>query len=114
MKFRNKAKWGLIAVFVVILLAGVAAVPYIRRHNAIVYSVIPSPDGRYKIVVYGLPQFIPVDPGQGGDANGFVQLQDNAGHVLQEKDITMVQNIDQVYWTHDKVDIKLFAEWNLP
>jgi hypothetical protein len=114
MRSRIKMRWVLGAVVAVIVIAAIVGVPYARRHAATEYRVIPSPDGRYKVVIYSLPQLFPVGPGQGSDANGFVQLQDQEGHVLQEKDVEMVQNIDQIYWGPGKVDIKLFAEWTLP
>jgi hypothetical protein len=84
-----------------------------RRALAEEYTTIWSPDARYKIVVYGYPM-LPAMPGQGGDASGFVRLYDKDGRVLEEKDVDMVQLIEQVDWEEGKVDIKLFAKWALP
>ena len=103
---------------VVALFAGVIAVVLLwhsyLRTNATVYRTFASPDGKYKLVVYDLPQFGMAFPGQGGDGSGYVRLYDGAGRVLEEKDVEMVQNIDQVYWEPGVVDIKLFARWKLP
>lgn len=79
-----------------------------------IYRTIDSPDGNYKIVVSASPLFFSTMPGQGGDAPGYVRLYDKQGRLLQEKEIDMVQNIDQVHWADKKVYIKLFAEWELP
>lgn len=102
------------AIIVALLAAIGIGVHYAYRHAATQYRAMPSPDGKYKIVVFRLPQFSVAGPGHAGDGNGFVQLQDRAGHVYQEKDVAMVQNIDRVRWERGKVDIVLFAEWNLP
>lgn len=78
----------------------------------------PSPDGRYKLVVYKytIYNYIPTMPGQGGDAPGVVRLLDSKDNVLQEAKLEMVQNVGsrEVEWEKDKVHIKLIAEWPLP
>lgn len=53
-------------------------------------------------------------PGQAGDAPGYVRLYNKFGDMLYEKDVDMVQNIEVVHWYGDRVDIKLFAQWELP
>lgn len=53
-------------------------------------------------------------PGQYGDAPGYIRLYDNAGHVLAETDVVMVQIADRVTWEKNKVNIWLVAEWDLP
>jgi len=116
MKPLNKKRLFLIIVAALLVAIMSAAVlwPYFLRANATVYRTVVSPDGKYKIVVYRIPEFGMVFPGQAGDAPGYVRLYDQAGHVLAEKDVDMVQNIEQVYWGPGSVDIKLFAEWKLP
>jgi hypothetical protein len=53
-------------------------------------------------------------PGQSGDARGFIRLIDTrTNKVLQEKNIEIVQLIDQVSWQAGHVNIKLFADWPL-
>jgi hypothetical protein len=54
-------------------------------------------------------------PGQSGDAPGFVRLYDQrTGRILEQKDVAMVQNIDQFEWSATNLYIKLFADWRLP
>ena len=54
-------------------------------------------------------------PGQSSDAPGFVRLYDlRTGRLLQEKDVEMVQLIDQFEWSPTNLCIKLFADWRLP
>jgi hypothetical protein len=54
-------------------------------------------------------------PGQSSDAPGFVRLYDlRSGRILQEKDVEMVQLIDQFEWSSTNLYIKLFADWKLP
>jgi len=63
-------------------------------------------------VVYRLPTFFAM-PGDSGGAPGYVQLQDTAGHVLDEAELEMVQNADQTAWHSGDVEIRLIAEWRL-
>lgn len=73
-----------------------------------------SPDGRFRIVVYVLPKLFGF-PGQGSDAPGFVRLYEKAtGKILAEKDVEMVQLVDEVTWSGTNVSIKLFTDWKLP
>jgi len=79
------------------------------------YRTFYSPDGRYKIVVYRVPETSATMPGQAGDAPGSVCLYETAnGKLLNEKRVEMVQVIDQISWSATNVDIKLFADWKLP
>jgi hypothetical protein len=78
------------------------------------YRTYASPDGRFKMVVYRIPTASAM-PGQTGDAPGFVRLyEQKTGRVLYQKDVEMVQNIDQVEWSSTNLFIKLFADWRLP
>ena len=73
-----------------------------------------SPDGRFRMVIYRMPARSTM-PGQGGDAPGSVRLYDQrTGRVLEEKDVDMVQRIDQFEWSSTNLHIKLFADWKLP
>lgn len=112
----SKRKKTLIAV---VVLAGLVSIvifcwPILRRAAASEYRTFQSPDGKYKVVVYRLPEFSRIMPGQYGDAPGYVRLYDNSGHVLAQTDVGMVQIADRVTWEKDKVDVWLVAEWNLP
>jgi hypothetical protein len=78
------------------------------------YRSSVSPDGRFEMVVYRVPTKSAM-PGQAGDAPGFVRLYDKrTGRVLEQKDVEMVQNIDQFEWSATNLYIKLFADWKLP
>lgn len=103
-----------LAAALLLLLAAMFAARQWQRSAATEYNSFPSPDGQYRVVVYSLPSLIPVMPGQGGDAGGYVRLLDRSGRVLHEKPIDMVQSIQTVEWEPGRVYIKLFAEWPLP
>ena len=78
------------------------------------YRSSVSPDGRFKVVVYRIPTHSAM-PGQSGDARGFVPLHDQrTARILEEKDVEMVQNIEQFEWSPTNLHIKLFADWKLP
>jgi hypothetical protein len=78
------------------------------------YRSFVSPDGRFKMVVYRVPTESAI-PGQAGDAPGFVRLYDQrTGRILEQKDVEMVQLIDQFEWSTTNLSIKFFADWRLP
>jgi len=102
-----------------VVLAGLAVIgvllrPIVLRAAASEYKTSLSPDGKYKIVVYRLPDFSFRMPGQSGDAPGYVRLYDSSGRMLAEKDVDMVQAADRISWEKKRVSIWLVAEWNLP
>lgn len=80
-------------------------------------STNPSPDGKYKLVIYSRPMLIAF-PGQGSDAPGYVQLQDQSGRVLAGGYVEMVQNAYEVEWREDEVDVGPHGDgsytWKLP
>jgi hypothetical protein len=78
------------------------------------YRVFPSPDGKYRVVVYKNGALPSVMPGQSGDSPGTVKLHDQNGKVLQEAKVEMVQLVDRVDWESRKVVVKFVADWNLP
>ncbi len=87
---------------------------FYRRSQAGEYRSYTSPDGRFRMVVYRLPMPFQM-PGQSSDAPGFVRLYDQrSGRILRQKDVKMVQLIDQFEWSPTNLSIKLFADWKLP
>lgn len=75
-------------------------------------STLPSPDGRYRLVIYGRPM-LSAFPGQGSDAPGYVQLQSRSGEVLGEGYVGMVQNAYEVEWEADRVRVGPHGDGNL-
>jgi len=97
-----------------VMAAAVAGIRSHRRARASEYRSYASPDGRFRFVVYRIPSFLAM-PGQGSDAPGFVRLYDlRSGRMLHEKDVEMVQMIDQFEWSPTNLYIKLFTDWRLP
>lgn len=78
------------------------------------YQTFTSPAGDYYIKVYRVKVFPMMMPGSAGDAPGFVRLYTSDNNILAEKDVDMVQLINDIEWSKDKVYIKLFVEWDLP
>src|SRR5262245_61133524 len=103
-----------VVILAILVVAGILLIPALRRHAATEYKTSISPDGKYKVVVYRLPDFWSRMPGQAGDAPGYIRLYDRAGHVLAETDVEMVQIADRISWEKNKVNIWLVADWNLP
>lgn len=112
--FRKNRIWWLILSVVIGFGATAFCIHELRRAKATEYSTFPSPDGRYKVVVYRLPTFTIAISGAGGEAPGYVRLLDNSGKVLVEKDLEMVQDIDRVDWQKDRVYLSGGQEWMLP
>ena len=67
------------------------------RALATYHSTSLSPDGRYKLVTYSVPMLFAF-PGQGGDASGYIQLQNSSGRVLNEGYVEMVQIVYEAEW----------------
>jgi hypothetical protein len=86
------------------------------RAFAIYHSTKPSPDGKYNLVTFSMPMLFAF-PGQGGDASGYVQLQDRSGKVLNEGYVDMVQIVYDAEWSVHEVQIGRgdgSYTWNLP
>jgi MFS family permease len=62
-----------------------------------------SLDGRFRVVVYRLPNYS-MTPGSGGDAPAIVKLFDSRGHLLEQRDLFMIQ-LAHVEWSRDSVII---------
>ena len=103
-----------IAVVAVLVFLGILFRPLLLKAAASEYKTSLSPDSKYKVVVYKLPDFSFRMPGQSGDAPGYVRLYNSSGRVLAEKDVDMVQAADRISWENKKVSVWLVAEWNLP
>lgn len=109
----NKALvWITVALILVAIFLGIT-LGTSRHYSAAPYKTFPSPDGKFSIIVYRIPTSFS-QPGGSGDAPGFVRLYNSSGKMLEEKAVSMVQIIDQVTWSPNKVEIKLFADWALP
>ena len=113
MKRSHKIILGSAVAFVLIIFSCQFA---LKRFLSYEYSRFKSPDGRYELIVYGIPTFIPTMPGNAGDAPGFVQLVDQNGNVLNEADVSMVQGIEasDIFWEKRTVFIGSLGEWKLP
>ena len=113
MKKSHKIMLGSAIAFVLIVFSCQLAM---KRFLSYEYSRFKSPDGKYEIVVYGIPTFIPTMPGNAGDAPGFVQLVDQKGNVLNEANVDMVQIIEPaaLIWGKKVVHIISIADWELP
>ena len=55
-----------------------------------------------------------VMPGSSGDAPGYIQLYNKNNILMQEKEVEMVQMVDDIRWSKNLVDIKFIASWELP
>jgi len=102
----------LISLAVAVLLAIAVGNVWLRREE--LYVEFPSPDGRFKVLVYRRPGLLAMAPGQSGDAPGRVLLVDARGNVLREAPVEMVQLIEVPEWREDAVEVRPFGDWPLP
>ena len=109
------------AAVVLTVISLLTFVPFSLQGSKSVYQSFPSPDKRFKIVVYrAAPRWkhwVMVRPGQGSDVSGLVCLYDVAsGKQIERKRVEMVQMIglSEITWSDTNVAIKLFADWKLP
>lgn len=78
------------------------------------HSVFMSPDKQYRIELFSYDNILPVMPGSSaGDEAGYIRLYNKDNELLNEKEIEMVQLVETINWSGDKVSIKLVADWNL-
>jgi hypothetical protein len=103
-----------VAITVVAVVAVIAAYAIWQRVHLEQYRVIDSPDSRFRLVVYRRQMWPSAMPGQGSDAPGVVRLYDRSGHLLDEAEIPMVQRINDLEWTKDRVTVPLVFDWKLP
>ena len=108
------ARRGLLALLALVACAGGLLAWRVLRPPLSVYRVFESPDGAYRVVVLAERALVPMMPGHGGDAPGVVRLVDREGRVLRQAPVEMVQTVTDVSWSGRRVDVRLFAEWELP
>lgn len=77
------------------------------------YRSVSSPNGEYRMIIYRYPERVPLMPGQGSDARGFVRLYDRAGRKLNERRVEMVSIADHVEWFPNDVIIPGLLDWKL-
>lgn len=77
------------------------------------YRSFASPDGRYRVDVYG-SKGSGLFPGQGGDVPGVVVLRNSDGRELQRKSVEMVQLVTGPRWESGRVVENLIFDWELP
>ena len=73
-----------------------------------------KPDGEYHIAVYSYTSLISLMPGSSGDRPGVIKLYNKSNQLIAEKDIEMLQLIDNVEWSDTGVHIPLVVDWELP
>lgn len=102
-------------IIALIFLVAVCGAFYAWRESGTwLYATETSPDGRFRIEVYGYPRFWAA-PGDSSGAPGDVRLiVVESGKIIERKSTEMVMLIETVRWNPTTVDIKLFTEWNLP
>ncbi len=101
-------KWILPLVLAVI----VGTIVIATRRSGLVRSY-HSPDGRFAVEVHAYWRFF-APPGDGGSGRGFVTLRRSNGDIIEKKKSDYVGIVDLVTWREKSVDIKSFAEWELP
>lgn len=101
---------GLALLAVIVLLLHFVGPRFLEQE----YRSFPSPDGRYRVVVFRNTTLRSMMPGQSGDAPGTVRLYDDHGNALKAAEVQMVHLVDRVDWEPHKVTVKFVADWDLP
>ena len=79
------------------------------------YRTFSSPDNRFKIEVYSYDVKEVSFPGHSGDMPGIVYLKDSKSNkILRQRELEMVQLIENPEWTKKTVKAKLQFDWILP
>lgn len=92
-----------IKLTVLIFIVGVLACYVSFRASAKLASTNTSPDGRYKVLTYRLPNFS-MTPGGGSDGPAYAELLDQNGKVLRHVEFEMLQ-CAEVEWHPNTVNI---------
>jgi hypothetical protein len=110
-----------IATAVIVVIALLIFEPFSNESSKPAYLTLPSPDRRFRIVIYRAApwwrRWVMAGPGQGSDAPGLVCLYEVAtGKRLERKRVEMLQMIgfSEITWSATNVHITLFADWKLP
>lgn len=111
-----------ILIFVVLII-GVACAMFLHWKKGKPYQEpVWSPNKQYRVQKYqvkSLSSFVPLMPGQGGDAiNGYVRLYDSQGMLLHERYVVFMRDIKPI-WDHNKVYLQGVSDmddhpWVLP
>ena len=108
-------KW--LALAIIGLTITIAAVlnfsPIKRACCASEFQTLNSPLSDHYLIVYRYASLLALSPGSSGDLPGYVQLYNGQGEQLREKDVEMVQLIQNVHWTENSVTIKFVLDWPL-
>ena len=101
----------LIVCSIVVLIIAVVAV-WVSQE--VEYLRINSPDGKHTaIVTYRRYQsFRPTLPGQSGDKEGFIRIEDKNGINYGRIGVPMVWMSRQLEWTNEGADLKLVCGWD--
>lgn len=92
--------------------------------DAPAYRTFLSPGGgRFKVTVQArhtpwswlTDRIVMHAPGSGSDGPAMVYLYDaRSGKLLHSAPAEMLQSVDEVFWSSNRVDVKLLVEWELP
>ena len=104
----------LLPVLALIVVGIVIGVDYLFFPASTKYATYMRHDGKYSIVVYRFPNRFHTLPGHASDSPGEVQLLDRDGKMLRQVRVQIVQWVEKVEWSDQRVYIKLVADWELP
>ena len=97
-----------------IVILSINILPFKKIFLSSRYHVFTSPDKSYRVELFAYQQVLPAMPGSSaGDETGYIRLYNKDNHLLNEKEIEMVQLVETVDWSDDRVSIKLIADWEL-
>ncbi|VAW67819.1 hypothetical protein MNBD_GAMMA10-3099 [hydrothermal vent metagenome] len=77
------------------------------------YKTRYSPNHNYYLKIYRYKPLYMIMPGSSGDAPGYIQLYNKNNLLIQEKEIEMVQMVNDIRWSKNQLDIKFIASWEL-
>ena len=104
----------ILAIAIFIAIALIIYATFAKNTSESEYKMFIKPDGEYHIAVYSYTSLISLMPGSSGDRPGVIKLYNKSNQLIAEKDIEMLQLIDNVEWSDPGVHIPLVVDWELP
>jgi hypothetical protein len=71
------------------------------------YDRVSSPDGKLIVTAYkrAIYSFIPLSPGHGGDASGWIRVETKDGRIIHEFPVAMLSLIRDIRWENGAAHI---------
>lgn len=111
MKFYRKKKAIILMLSIILVLVVLNSKMVKRQFLSSRQEVFTSPLSGHYLTLYRYNTILPLSPGNSGDTPGFIRLYNENGIMLNQTDVAMVQLVNDVRWSKDRITIKFVADW---